>query len=322
MQGRTGVLLVNLGTPDSPAVPDVARYLREFLTDGRVIDLSPAARWALVNLVIVPFRSAKSAHAYRSIWTAEGSPLMVHSRALEAALRARAPMPVALAMRYGRPSIAEGLAALGDVARIVVVPLYPQYASSTTGTALEAVYRALAARTDVPAVSVVPPFFDDPGWLDAQAALVPRDVDHVLMSFHGLPERHVTGTPGCELSDTCCARVPPFCYRAHCVATARALGERVGLPWSLSFQSRLGRERWLGPATEDEIARLAKAGVKRLAVACPSFVSDCLETLEEIGMRGGEVFREHGGERFVVAPCVNADPAWVEALARMVQTCS
>jgi protoporphyrin/coproporphyrin ferrochelatase len=199
--GSCGVLLVNLGTPASPAVPDVAAYLREFLMDARVIDLPRPARWALVNLVVVPFRSAKSAHAYRSIWTEAGSPLMVHSRALEAALRAKLPMPVALAMRYGRPSVADGLAALGEVERIVVAPMYPQYASSTAGAALEAVYGALAKRANIPAIRVLAPFFADPGWIDAQAALLPRDVDHLLFSFHGLPERHVTANPGCEMTD-------------------------------------------------------------------------------------------------------------------------
>lgn len=325
--GSVGVLLINLGTPDSPEVRDVRRYLREFLMDGRVIDIPALPRWLLVNGVIAPFRAPKSAHAYRSVWMREGSPLMVWSRALESEVRARLPgVPVALAMRYGRPSIAEALAALGDVARIVAVPLYPQYASSTTGTALEALYAALGARVAVPSVSVVPPFWASPGWLDATAAVARPAVDGadwVLFSFHGLPTRHlVAADASCRLDDACCARVPPFCYRAQCLATARALAERL-VPgsdrWSVSFQSRLGRAEWLAPATETVLRDLPKRGVKTLAVLTPSFVADCLETVEEIGMRGAEVFHEAGGAEFRRAPCVNADPDWAQALVGMVR---
>lgn len=325
--GSVGVLLINLGTPDSPEVGDVRRYLREFLMDGRVIDMPAVPRWLLVNGVIAPFRAPKSAHAYKSVWTREGSPLMVHSRALEAEVRAGLPgVPVALAMRYGRPSIADGVAALGDVARIVAVPLYPQYASSTTGTALEALYDVLGARVGVPSVAVVPPFWASPGWLDASAAVAREAVDGadwVLFSFHGLPVSHIkTADSGCRLDDLCCGRVPPFCYRAQCLATARALAERL-VPgsdrWSVAFQSRLGRAEWLTPATEAVLQELPKKGVKTLAVLTPSFVSDCLETVEEIGLRGAEVFKDAGGVDFRRAPCVNADPAWAAALVGTIR---
>ncbi|MFN7142741.1 MAG: ferrochelatase [Myxococcota bacterium] len=322
---RRGVLLVNLGTPDAPETPAVRRYLREFLMDGRVIDIPTPARWVLVNFVIAPFRSPKSAKAYRAVWTPDGSPLLVHSRALAAAVEQRLGERVTLAMRYGSPSIAEGIARLGEVDRILVVPLYPQYASSSTGTALEEIYRALAGRVWVPPVDVLPPFFDDPGFLDAQAGLARVDTawaDHVLFSYHSLPERQIqAAAPSCQLGACCETTTPPWCYRAQCLATTRGLVERLGLAdgaWSQSFQSRLGRAEWLKPPTDVVVPDLARRGVKRLAVLCPSFVSDCLETLEEIGIRAREEFRAAGGEDLRLVPCVNATPAWADALTRRI----
>jgi ferrochelatase len=293
--------------------------------DGRVIDLPTPARWALVNLIIAPFRAPKSAAAYQSIWTAAGSPLKVHSEALRSSLQARLGEPVALAMRYGSPTVDAAIAALGDVERLLVVPLYPQYASSTTGSALEQVYRALAARPWVPAVDVLPPFFADPGFLDAQAGLARPALDgadHVLFSYHGLPVRHVrAAAPSCQLG-ACCDVAPPWCYRAQCLATSRGLATRLGLAdgaWSTAFQSRLGRDEWLSPATDQVVADLARRGVRRLVVACPSFATDCLETLEEIGERGAETFRAAGGEELRLVPCVNAEAAWVDALAARIE---
>lgn len=321
---RRGILLVNLGTPDAPETPAVRRYLRQFLMDGRVIDIPTPARWMLVNFVIAPFRSPKSAKAYRAVWTSDGSPLLVYSRALAAAVEHRLGERVTLAMRYGSPSIAEGIERLGEVDRILVVPLYPQYASSSTGTALEEIYRALAGRVWVPPIDVLPPFFDDPGFLDAQAGLAREDVawaDHVLFSYHSLPERQITAAAAsCQLG-ACCDAAPPWCYRAQCFATTRGLVGRLGLAdggWSQSFQSRLGRAEWLKPATDAVVPELARRGVKRLAVLCPSFVSDCLETLEEIGIRAREEFRAAGGEELRLVPCVNATPAWADALARRI----
>jgi ferrochelatase len=327
---RRGVLLVNLGTPDAPETAAVRRYLREFLMDGRVVDIPTPLRWMLVNLVIAPFRSPKSAHAYRSIWTPAGSPLRVYSEALTAGVAARVDGPVVLAMRYGTPSIADAVAKLGDVDRIVVVPLYPQYASSTTGSVLEEVYRVLGGRVWVPPVDVLAPFHADPGFLDAQARLARPLVDgadHVVFSYHGLPVRQVrAAAPTCQLG-ACCepgpSGVPAWCYRAQSLATTRALAERLDLAptrFSTTFQSRLGQAEWLTPATDTAIVGLAKAGVKRLAVLCPSFVSDCLETLEEIGVRAREEFVAHGGEELRLVPCVNGEPDWVDALARRVAT--
>lgn len=326
---RRGVLLLNLGTPDAPETAEVRRYLREFLMDGRVLDIPTPARWILVNLLITPTRAPKSAKAYRAIWREDGSPLLVYSRALASAVEQQLGERVSLAMRYGNPSIEAAISDLGEVDRIVVVPLYPQYASSSTGTALEAVFAALSRRAHVPPVSVLPPFFDDPGFLDAQAALARPLVDgadHVLFSYHSLPERHIrAASPGCELTVRCClpasGRVPPACYRAQCLATTRGLVSRLGLAdagFSVSFQSRLGREEWLKPATDKVVPELARRGVKRLTVLCPSFVADCLETLEEIGVRARDAFVAAGGDDLRLVPCVNADPTWAAALARRI----
>jgi len=333
---RVGVLLVNLGTPDAPTRRDVARYLRQFLTDGRVIDIPAPARWLLVNGIIAPFRAGKSAHAYQQVWTAEGSPLLMHSQALERALAARlAPTPVVLAMRYGQPCIERGLEKLMElgVERIVVAPLYPQYASSSTGTVLEDVYSRAAKRWNTPYIAVLPPFYAEPAYLDASAHIARPHLDRfgpdrVLFSFHGLPARHVrrsdeSGGSHCLVSKDCCARIVAAnrnCYRAQCYATARELARRLALPegaWDVAFQSRLGKG-WIEPFTDVMLPAWAKAGARRVAVLCPAFVADCLETLEEIGMRARDDFRAAGGEELMLVPSLNAEPEWVEALAALL----
>jgi len=330
-----GVLLVNLGTPDSPRPADVRRYLREFLGDPRVIDLPAPARWLLLEAVILPFRPRRSAAAYRQIWTEAGSPLLVHGRALCEAMAKQlgAGFRVELAMRYGRPSVPDAIDALtGDgIDRIVVLPLFPQYASSSTGSALEHVYRSAARRGNVPSLQVVPPFYSDSGFIRAAAAAARGDLDgfapdHLLLSYHGLPERQVrAGGSGCLRSADCCESIGPAnsaCYRAHCFATSRALTAELGLEpqaVSLAFQSRLGRAAWIGPSLEDELARLAAAGVRRLAVMCPSFVADCLETLEEVGIRARDTWRGLGGQELRLLPCVNAHPEWVRAASDLVR---
>jgi ferrochelatase len=333
-----GALLVNLGTPDSPEVRDVRRYLREFLCDPRVIDLPAPLRLALVYGVILPLRPRRSAAQYASIWIPEGSPLRVYSEALRAAVeRELGPeFRVALAMRYGQPSIDAALDALvaGDVERIVVVPLFPQYSSAATGSALERVLAALARRANVPAVSTVNAFYGHPAFVAALAevtrtALAGFDAEHVLFSFHGLPERQIRASDPtgrhCLARAECCAAIGPEnrdCYRAQSFATARALAAALALPadrWSVSFQSRLGRAAWIAPATDRMLPELAARGVRRLAVACPSFVADCLETLEEIGIRAREQWRELGGEELRLTPCVNAAPRFVAGVAQMVR---
>ena len=333
-----GVLLVNLGTPEAPTPRAVRRYLREFLGDPRVIDLPAIPRKLLLEGVILPTRPRASAAAYAKVWMPEGSPLLVHGRALREALAARLGPGhrVELAMRYGVPAIAPALERLAraDCRRILVLPLFPQYAAATTGSVLEAVYRAASARWNVPPLDVVDPFYDDPGFIDALAAVAlelpeERRPDHLLFSYHGLPERQIrksdpTGSH-CLASEHCCATIGPanrLCYRAQCVATSRALARALGVrdeDWTFSFQSRLGRTPWLRPYTDEVLPKLRERGVQRLAVMCPSFVADCLETLEEIGIRAREQWLALGGEDLIAIPCLNAHPAWVETLAGWVE---
>jgi ferrochelatase len=334
-----GVLLLNLGTPDSPSVADVRRYLREFLSDPRVIDIGAVGRWALLNLVILPFRPAQSARAYQKVWMTEGSPLLVHSRALtEGVRRALGPgYVVELGMRYGAPSIPAALEKLQAVqpGKIVVAPLFPQYSAAATGSAVERVFQVLGGAWNVPAVETLGAFHDDPGFLDAFAAVARRHLDgfradHVLFSYHGLPERQVKKSDPsgahCLASAGCCDALVEqnrYCYRAHCYATTRGLASRLELGpdrHSVSFQSRLGRTPWIRPYTDLVLPELARAGKKRLAVMCPAFVADCLETVEEIGIRAREQWRSLGGEELLLVPSLNADPLWVETVVRLVRT--
>jgi ferrochelatase len=334
----TAVLLVNLGTPDSPAVGDVRRYLREFLSDPRVIDINPVGRWLLLELVILPLRPARSASAYRKVWGEDGSPLLAHSRRLTAGVQAALGpgYVVELAMRYGNPSIPAALARLeaAQPERIVVLPLFPQYSSAATGSAIERVYQVLGGAWNVVPLATIGAFHDDPGFLDAFAEvgrrhLEPFRPDFVLFSYHGLPERQIRKSdPGgahCLRSATCCDRAVPenrHCYRAHCYATTRALAARLGLTadrHSVAFQSRLGRTPWIRPYTDLVLPELARAGKKRLAVLCPAFVADCLETVEEIGIRAREQWRGLGAEELLLVPSLNAEPRWVAAVADLVR---
>jgi protoporphyrin/coproporphyrin ferrochelatase len=334
---RQGLILLNLGTPDAPTVPAVRRYLREFLSDPRVLDINPVGRAALLNLVILPRRPAQSAAAYRKIWHAErGSPLLFHSQDLAGQVgdKLGPDWHVELAMRYGSPSIPDALDRLrrAGAERLVVFPLFPQYASSSAGSGLESVYRQVASRWNVPSVSVVPPFYDHPGFIAAFAAvgapvLADRKPEHVLFSFHGLPERHMHKSDEsgrhCLAKDDCCDRVDGVnrnCYRAQCFATARALASALGLAperWTVTFQSRMGRTPWIRPYTDLVIPELAGRGVRRLAIFCPAFVADCLETLEEIGIRAREQFIGAGGEELTLVPSLNSSPAWVDTVVAL-----
>lgn len=339
---NVGVLLVNLGTPDGPDTASVRRYLREFLMDPRVVDIPLAARWLLVHLIILPFRPARSAEAYQTIWTERGSPLLFHGQDLAVGVQQAlgTSAQVRLAMRYGSPSIAaalDGFAADG-VDRVLVLPLFPQYSSAAFGSAAAQVMTLAAERWNVPNVEILPPFFDDPAFIDASVAIAARSfteaggserLDHVLLSFHGVPERQCqrsdpTGAHCLVRPDCCEALVAAnrHCYRAQCIATARAVATALELPadrWSVAFQSRLGRTPWIRPYTDEALAELGRRGAKRIAVLEPSFVADCLETTEEIGDRGRAIFREHGGEDLVLVPCLNAEPIWVEAVAAMLR---
>ena len=302
-----GVLLINLGTPDAPDTKSVRKYLRQFLSDPYVIDINPIARWLLVNLIIAPFRSSKSAAAYRKIWTEEGSPLLVNTLKLAKELKLTADYAVQIGMRYGEPSIRHALWRLNhrDIEKIIVLPLYPQYASSSTKTCVEEVYRVVRKLKIEKPIQILPPFFNDPGFIRSFAEIGRQqtgEADYVLFSFHGLPERHIQkGDP----------------YKDQCYVTAEAIAKELKLEknkYSVSFQSRLGRTPWIKPYTDLELIRLAKEGKKKLAVFCPAFVADCLETLEEIGIRGRESFIAAGGEDLTLIPCLNDHPLWVEAL--------
>jgi ferrochelatase len=335
---RTGVLLVNLGTPDAPTPSAVRRYLREFLSDPRVLDVPAPLRFLLLHAVILPFRPRRAAAQYRKIWGPDGSPLLVHGRALREGVAKELGdgFVVELAMRYGRPDLATALERLAaaDVARIVVMPLYPQYASSSSGSTAERVLALAGARWNVPALALLGAFHDDAGFLDAWAE-VARPVlaafrpDFVLLSYHGLPERQVRKSDPsgrhCLASPDCCAAIVSanrHCYRAQCFATSRGLAARLGLApdgHATSFQSRLGRDPWIQPYTDALLPALAARGVKRLAVLCPAFVADCLETVEEIGVRATEQWRGLGGEALQLVPSLNASPRWVRAVADRVR---
>lgn len=330
----TALLLINLGTPDSAQVGDVRRYLREFLSDPRVIDINAFSRALLLNLVILPFRPRKSAEAYAKVFDQRGSPLLYHSEDLTQKVRERLAtqgVEVELAMRYGNPSISSALDRLQarGVERIIVFPLYPQYATSTTGSTIEAVSAAVGARWVAPYLQFVPAFYDHPAFIAAAAAqarpiLEGQSWDRVLFSYHGLPERHLhkgdATAAHCLVKEGCCDTISAVnrgCYRAQCVATTRALSEALGVPpekQALCFQSRLGRTPWIRPYAEDVLAELVGQGVKRLAVLTPAFTADCLETLEEIGMRAKEDWLAAGGEAFALARCVNASDLWADAV--------
>lgn len=308
-----GILLLNLGTPDAPTTPAVRRYLRQFLSDPRVIDIHPILRTLLLNLIILPFRSPRSAEAYRKIWTQEGAPLRIHTEALgrEVGKRLGSEYQVEVGMRYGNPSIERALQTLLQrQIDIRILPLFPQYASSSTGSAVEELFQVLRRFWKIPSFQVLPPFFDHPGYIRSFAevgkpVLERSKPDHVLFSFHGLPEKHIKkGDP----------------YKEQCFRTAELIASELKLSgnWSVSFQSRLGRTPWIKPYTDRTIIDLAQKGVKRMAVFCPAFVADCLETLEEIGIRGRELALSHGVEVFELVPSLNAHPRWIETVCEMV----
>jgi ferrochelatase len=317
MPATTGVLVVNLGTPDAPTPEAVRRFLAEFLSDPRVVDL-PRIPWQIVlRTVILPFRPKRSAHAYQQIWTPAGSPLLTGTEALTRALERRlaalvpAPPRVAMGMTYGNPSIGQAIDRLqaAGIERLVLLPLYPQYSTTTTAAALDRVDAALARSPKPPERLAIEDYHDDPGHIAALTASIRAargPFDHLLFSFHGIPARYAAaGDP----------------YGERCQATARLVAERLGLPgrrWSVAFQSRVGRARWLEPYTEDRLRELAARDGGRLAVVCPGFAVDCLETLEEIAIRGSTTYLAAGGADFEYIPALNDDAAQVDSLARLV----
>jgi ferrochelatase len=332
---KSAVLLVNLGSPASTKVEDVKTYLREFLMDKRVIDAPFPVRWLLVNGVILRTRPAASAEAYQSVWTDEGAPLLVISKALQDALSSRLDVPVYLTMRYGQPSIPGVLEQMKSdgVDSVYMIPLYPHYAMSSYETAVVAVEEANQKMGSPFSLKTVPPFYNDPGYIsalvDSAKADMEKGFDKVLFSFHGIPERHVqkadpTGSHCLKAPDCCNCASPAHatCYRHQCYETARLFAEAAGLSpeqYMVSFQSRLGRDPWLQPYTDHLLETLPKEGVNRLLVMCSAFVSDCLETLEEIAMEGKETFLEAGGESFHQIPCLNTHPSWIDYLVGRIE---
>lgn len=331
---KNGLLFINLGTPENTHPESIGRYLSEFLMDPLVIDIPFVFRWILVKLLIVPKRKFKSAEAYEKIWSAEGSPLLKNSVDLVNKLRETISQPCELGMRYGSPSIQSALEKLraSGVEEISIVPLYPQFALSSTESSEREVKRALLALNWQPKTKFLKDFFDRDEFVGPLAQKIQESVelskiDKLVFSFHGLPARHVQKLSApevnCYSADSCCNRVTinnRYCYRAQCFATARKVAARLGLSedrYVVTFQSRLGRAEWIKPYTDIEIPKLVQAGVKKIAVVCPSFVADCLETLEEIDIRAREDFTKAGGESFVYVPCLNSDPDWVDGLSKL-----
>ena len=320
-QPRSAVLFCNLGTPDTPSTQDVRRYLKEFLSDHRVVEIPRLLWWLILHGVILPFRPAKSAAKYASIWTSEGSPLKIWTEKqallLQGWLAQRGhDVRVRYAMRYGSTSIAEQLDALKaeGVTRVLVLPAYPQYSATTTASLFDAVYAWAATVRNLPELRFVNRYHDDAGYINALAASIERHwktngrAQQLVMSFHGIPERSL------HLGDP---------YHCECFKTARLLATRLALTpeqYKVTFQSRLGRAKWLQPYTEPTLIAMAQSGVKRVDVICPGFTSDCLETLEEINMEGRAAFLGAGGQEFQYIPCLNDDAQWITALCELTQT--
>ncbi|MCX2453080.1 ferrochelatase [Pedobacter sp. PLR] len=335
--GKKGILLVNLGTPDSPEVSDVRRYLDEFLMDERVIDINAFQRTLLVKGIIVPFRSPKTSKLYKEIWDENGSPLLYFSKIQAAMVQEKLgdEYQVELAMRYQNPSIDAGLDRLkaGLVESIQVIPLFPQYASASTGSVIQKVMELVSKWQTVPPISFVNSFHDNELMIDTFAENAkkyqPESYDQILFSFHGLPERQLkkcdhTGQH-CLKKDDCCSTltdVNKFCYSAQCHDTARLIAKKLNIPaekYSVCFQSRLGKEPWVQPYTSDVLKELAEKGKKRLLVFCPAFVADCLETLYEVSVEYHEEFRALGGEEVQLVASLNDDPKFIDALVAMVK---
>ena len=328
---------MNLGSPDSTEVKDVRTYLNEFLMDERVIDKPWLLRTLLVRGIIVPFRAPKSAEAYKSIWTEKGSPLIVISKQQEQALKKEIEEPVVIAMRYGNPSPKDAFDSLlsknPDLEEVILVPMYPHYAMSSYETAVEYAKEHHKKGRYKFKLTTIKPYYDNEAYLEAleesMRPFVQGEFDHILFSYHGVPERHIykgdiTGQHCLKVAN--CCDVPSeahkYCYRHQCWVTTKLVTERLGIPkekWGFSFQSRLGRDPWLQPYTAQRLEELPKEGVKKLLVVCPAFVADCLETLEEIAEEGKEIFLHAGGESFEMIPCLNAHPLFIGAMAKWIR---
>ncbi len=333
---KKAVLLINLGTPDSPSVSDVRKYLTQFLNDARVIDISATGRFFLVNGIIVPFRSPKSAKLYQNIWTKEGSPLLINTRSLAEKLQKELGENyiVEFAMRYQKPSIKNVLEKLRQQqpSEIIILPLYPQYASSSTGSTAESVLKELSSWEVIPSIKLINKFYDSEPFIKALVETAKEyninSYDHILFSYHGLPERQIKkasahyGNNTCDFKN-CCNMITKdnqYCYRANCFETTRQLVKRLNIPegkYTSTFQSRLD-DKWLKPYSDKVIEDLAKKGMKNVLVFSPAFVADCLETIYEIGTEYNEIFKEHGGENVTLVKSLNDSAVWVDALKNII----
>lgn len=330
-----GVLLVNLGSPEAPTPEAVKPYLDEFLMDERVIDLPYLLRAFVVRGIILRKRPAKSAAAYKKIWWEEGSPLMVISKRTHEKIQKRVDVPVALAMRYGNPSIETGLKELyaKGVKEVLLFPLYPQFAMATTETILVLAEKIRKEKFPDMKFSQIQSFYNREGYAEELSKVIKEslkgyDYDHLLFSYHGVPERHIKKSDvtksHCTIDNTCCSvksAAHEFCYRHQCTDTTRQVIEQLGIPetkYTQTFQSRLGIDKWLQPFTDGTVEELAKKGVKKLAVVTPAFVADCIETLEEIEMEAGEIFKKNGGEEFRMIPCLNDRDSWMDVMSSWI----
>lgn len=328
-----GILIINLGSPDSPNKKDVKRYLDEFLMDERVIDISKFWRTILVRGIILNTRPKKSAEAYQKVWTNDGSPLIIHTENLKNKIQNQVKAPVEMAMRYGNPSIKSGIQKLKDqgVSEILAIPLYPQYAMATTETVIVKTQEIQKKYFPEIRMDFVPPFYNNTEYINVlsesiQKALDKTDAEHLLFSYHGIPERHIYKTDPteshCKIDGSCCntpSEAHKTCYRHQCFETTKLVAKNLNFDkdfYSDSFQSRLGRDPWLQPYTADRFEEFPHEKVKKLAVVTPAFVADCLETIEEIGMEGKEEFLHAGGESFHTIPCLNDDDDWAKLLSK------
>jgi ferrochelatase len=336
MTTKRGIVLMNLGSPDSTSVKDVRRYLNEFLMDGKVIDVPYLLRFLLVKGIIVPFRAPKSAEAYASIWTKDGSPLVVLTQQLQQQLQQYVDEPVEIAMRYGNPSPAEAydnlMKKVPGLEEVLAIPLYPHYAMASYETAVDYA-KEIHQKNKYPfKLSFIKPFFDEADYINAMVEnarpFLKEPYDHILFSYHGIPARHLTKvdpTGGhCMKVNDCCntaSSAHTTCYRHQCFVTTKLMVEQLNIPadkYSISFQSRLGKG-WLQPFTDIRLQQMPKEGIKKLVILSPAFVSDCLETLEELQDRGKEEFMTAGGESYTAVPCLNTHPAWVKTVADWVK---
>ncbi|BAV94700.1 ferrochelatase [Ichthyobacterium seriolicida] len=330
-----GVLLINLGSPDSPDQKDVKKYLDEFLMDQHVIDVPYLLRLFLVKGIILNTRPKKSAEAYKKVWTCEGSPLIVYTEKLQKKIQNLVSIPVEIAMRYANPSIQKGLGDLykRGIRDVLIIPLYPQYSMATTESVIVKSQEVKNAYYRDMTFTIVPPFYNKPDYISVLSNSISKNLedfkyDHLLFSYHGIPERHIYKTDPtkshCKIDKACCvidSKAHENCYRHQCFETTKLIAKELNLKensYSNSFQSRLGSDPWLQPYTAEQLEKFPLEGIKNLAVVTPAFVSDCLETIEEIGMEGKKDFLERGGQEFKMIPCLNDDTQWAEVLAKWI----